>query len=287
MRIFLYFYVGICIFIGPEKQSSIKTKEAMKTYYDLENALFEEWELEANHNHEVGDFVRDGLLYRGAIYYEDGYWKRNSGNESQQWDKASKRLLILTKDMPYEAWDIRMETGRKSHTGEDHIQTEQKFYPNLMTWSYGLLTMAVSGKIIPFEQVSNLEDIRTFYEQAPIARVNCKKQVGESEISTATLNDYVKRYAKWLLRQITLYDADIILCCDASGHIPKSFVQDEYLTDLERINDWIYYSMKAGKVVIDSYHPSCRINREETYKDMMAGFGEFLQKYPDFVHSSR
>lgn len=259
----------------------------MKSYCDLENTLFKEWESAANHNHENGIFVQDGLLYRGAIYYEDGYWKRKPGDESQQWDKAPKRLLILTKDMPYEAWDIRMETGRKPDTSEHHIQTEKKFYPNLMMWSYGLLTMAVSGKMIPVEQVSNLEKIRTFYEQAPVARVNCKKQVGEGEIPTAKLKSYVKRYAKWLLRQITLYDADIILCCDASGHILTSFVQDEYLPDLKRINDWIYYSVQTGKVVIDSYHPSCRINRGEIFKEMMAGFGEFLQKYPDFVHSSR
>ena len=48
---------------------------------------------------------------------------------------------------------------------------------------------------------------------------------------------------------------NILLCCGASGAI-KDFVAENYLTDLMKLNNWIYYSPQTRKMVIDSWHPT-------------------------------
>ena len=120
-----------------------------------------------------------------------------------------------------------------------------------------------------------------FYEIAPIARINCKKQIGGNSISDATLMNYLKQYADLLKEQIALYDANIIYCCGFSNdrNIILDFVRSHYLTDIMPVpgsEGWFYYSSSTGKLVIDSYHPSARIGYEETYLDLADAYEKTL-----------
>lgn len=246
-----------------------------------EEAILRDWQSKAQLLEDADNLVTDGLLLRGEIYYQDGYWYRHFGDEEKQWQDAKRRLLILTKDLnDTEAWDIRQETGRHN-TVAFNYNTAIPFYKNLRMWSYGLLN--TSADHYPgFQEAQDQNIVGRFYERAPIARVNCKKQVGSSSISDKTLNLYLETYAEFLKKQIALYDADIILCCGCSNekNIILNFVHAQYLPDLESVpdtGDWIYYSPSSRKIVVNSYHPSARIGYEYTYIEMMSALQKALR----------
>lgn len=267
----------------------------MNRYFEREESLFAEWESRLQQNEPDADFVPDGLLYRGPIEYVDkdgfGFWTRYVGNEADQWDSANIRLLVLTKDLNDEdgGWDIREETGRLNNTGSEVIKTCRKYiYPNLTIWAYGLLNAANGRGISEYDMIPSWDELREFYETAPIARVNCKKSVGASSCSNSLLNHHLQTYGDLLLQQIQMYDADIILCCGGSGLI-KDFVKRNYLLDLQKISEsgWVYYSPSRNKVVIDSYHPSCRYSTKSMYEDMMDDMNKFLDNYAEFLNKHR
>lgn len=251
-----------------------------------EEQIWQEWKTLADKFDEGEELVMDGLLFRGQIFYENGCWHRLSGNEEELWNSAGRRLLILTKDLnDDEAWDIRQETGRLNTVAFSYDRAIP-FYKNLRMWSYGLLTTAQDG-YPDFENASDMGMAGPFYESAPIARVNCKKQVGGGSIKDSVLMQYLERYAGPLKKQIILYDADILLCCGCSSgrNLIMDFVKSQYLTDLIPVPDtgnWIWYSPASGKVAINSYHPSARIGYEDTYCDMMEAFRKGL----DYINNN-
>lgn len=64
------------------------------------------------------------------------------------------------------------------------------------------------------------------------------------------------------------------MCCGASGAI-KDFVAENYLTDLLKLNNLVYYSPRTRKMVIDSWHPTyIGDTHEKMYSDMMSGVEE-------------
>lgn len=241
-----------------------------------EQQILDEWRQFAASRNDAEEFSEDGLLLRGEIYYADGAWHRKAGNEEEQWLKARRRLLILTKDLnDTEAWDIRQETGRRNTTLFSYRQG-LPFIKNLRMWSYGLLH-TTTQKTPDFATARNMELSGPFFETAPIVHVNCKKQCGGASISNALLSRYLDTYAHFLKRQIALYDANVILCCGYARerNLILDFVRSQYLPDLEIVpqtEDWVYYSPETEKWVINSYHPSARIGYEECYNDMIHAF---------------
>lgn len=244
-------------------------------YKQFEDILFAEWRKRSVANGDGNELAPDGLLYRGRFVYNDGYWSREPGNEDVIWERAKRRVLILTKDLnDEEAWDIRAETGRNNFSGENNVVVSAPFYKNLMRWVYGLLTIDANGHAKSFAEIDSQGVYQPFYDQAPVARVNCKKQVGKSSIETSVLKSYMERYKDLLVKQIAAYDANILLCCGASEAI-KDFVAEHYLTDLVKLNNWVYYSPQTHKMVIDSWHPTYTGDtHEKMYSDMMKAIHE-------------
>ena len=235
-------------------------------------------------------FAEDGLLFRGRITYanETGCWDREQGNEAELWDTAPKRLLVLTKDLyDDEPWDVRIETGRKN--GIPHPRLYHKFYPNLTLWSCSLLNACAGNEILMFDGNKcpyDNDELMKQYETLPIARINCKKAVGGSICNSRELNDHIVKYGDLILRQIKMYDPDIILCC-CGDRVFKNFIKKEYLPDLQQITDkgnWAHYSPSANKLVINSFHPSYfGMSRKNMYEYMMEDVMVFLEKYPGFI----
>lgn len=263
----------------------------MDTYKERENALFARWKAAcvAQEGDDASDnFVSDGLLFRGAIEQVCGCWEQRSGHETELWDNSPCRLLILTKDATRASNmdDIRIETARKNHTGTMAVASRSSFHRNLTLWSYALLNALQGREVVSYDHIPHWEALQEHYATAPIARVNCKKLLGESSIDDAALKFYIKRYACFLEEQIALYDANIILCCGGNGII-KDFVKAHYLPDLVQFSSdaWVYYSPSTRKVVIDSYHPSYARSLTQTalfYEQMMADVKAFLLKYPTY-----
>ena len=216
----------------------------MKTPPDLhafEYRLFDEWQRRSLRYSDGGEIAYDGLLYRGAFAYDSGYWSRLPGNATAGWQHAPQRILILTKDLnDTEAWDIRAETGRQNHSGADHILITAPFYKNLMRWVYGILHTSPGIPFPAFDAINRQDLYQPFYDHAPIARVNCKKQPGGSDLI-------------------------------------KDFVRETLLPDLRRINDWIYRSPSTRQTLINSYHPSYRgMTHRDLYTSLLTAYHSAL-----------
>lgn len=252
----------------------------MRQIHQTEEEIQKRWLEAAENNNDAESLCTDGLLFRGPIRYTNGCWNREKGDEEMRWSQAPRRLLFLTKDLnDDDGWDIRQETGRYNEIAFSY-ERAISFYKNLRMWSYLLLT-ATPQSIPSFKQARDMNVSGPFYEIAPIARINCKKQIGGNSISDATLMNYLKQYADLLKEQIALYDANIIYCCGFSDdrNIILDFVRSHYLTDIMPVpgsEGWFYYSPSTGKLVVDSYHPSARIGYEETYLDLADAYEKTL-----------
>ncbi len=250
------------------------------TFREREEALFARWAKAYEKNGvDFDQFVYDGVLFRGECKNVNGCWEMQPGEETELWRKAKCRLLILTKDATRNGGleDVRIESVRQNHKGTKVMTSGSVFYRNLTLWSYALINARLGGEILPYDDMPTWDELREFYCSAAIARVNCKKQIGESSVSNSELRRHIVEYADFLAEQVAMYDADVILCCGGGGVI-KDFVKERYLPDLVRFsdNDWVYYSPSTRKLVINSYHPSYLKKCEIMYEDMMADVRDYL-----------
>ena len=162
-------------------------------YHKKEEELFTRWGERARKLRDSEDITKDGLLYRGDVWF-DGYCQvHKKANEEQLWDDADMRLLVLSKELYDEdGWDIRGESGRVP-SPRLTCRTAYRFFPNLELWVYGLLNIP-DRKVIPFGKADNETRLQGFYENAPIARVNCKKQPDNKAASNTVLQKYLDNY---------------------------------------------------------------------------------------------
>lgn len=253
----------------------------MKTIRDQEEKLFERWVQRARKLHDPDMITKDGLLYRGEIWWDGFCQVHKPANEEQLWRDAGMRLMVLTKELDEEdCWDIRTETGRVP-SPRLTVRTAMHFFPNLELWVYGLLTIP-DRKVIPFSKADNPTRLQGLYENGPIVRINCKKQADGKAASNAVLQKYMENYADLLKEQITLYDADIILCIGGQG-IMVNFLQKHVYTDLEEVNPHCYYSPSANVLVVKQYHPCYNVySRKDMYSDMIHDYQGFLKATPKF-----
>lgn len=245
------------------------------------NDLLKDWEILCK-TKEKESFVKDGLLFRGDITLnKNKCWNRiESGHEDTSWEDIPLKIMFLMKDftnndMP----DIRTETMRKNGISKDTENPIKRdsFSMNILYWLYGMTHNNV-GRVIPFSEIMDGYKCFQFYEKYPLVRINCKKNHGGYSISNGELKSYLSDpdYSVLLAKQIKLFNADIILCCGGSGLI-KSFVEEKCYDDLIRINNWMFYSSKFEKLVINSYHPSCRKSRRWLYEELMKNYILFIR----------
>ena len=255
----------------------------MGNYNEKLDELFNEWEEEYKKNGYTG-FCADGLMFRGANWKKEVeqeiYYGKRKGDEENLWNTTPKRILFLLKDPNDEAnCDIREFSPGASGTITKH-------YKNIAYWLFGLLSFD-ENKIAPdFESIDFWNDVFPVFGTMPFAIVNCKKESGGSTILNETLSEHIERYADFIKKEIEILDPDIIVCGGGSSII-KNFVKEKIYIDIEKIDDnWIYYSKKNNKVVIDSYHPSNRYDYQSVYSDMMSKYKEFIDKYPHFLKNN-
>ena len=250
-------------------------------YHENEERLFDRWAQRARKLHESDDITKDGLLYRGEMWFDGFNQVCKKANEEQLWEDAGMRLLVLTKELDEDdGWDIRGESGRVP-SPRLTCRTAMRFFPNLELWAYGLMNIP-DRKVMPFAKADNQTRLQGFYENAAIARVNCKKQPDNKAASNAVLQKYMENYADLLKEQILLYDADIILCIGGQG-IMVNFIQKHVYKDLEEVNPHCYYSAEANILVVKQYHPNYNVySRKDIYAEMMKDYQAFLKEYPSF-----
>lgn len=246
-----------------------------------EEELFERWAERARKLRDSDEITKDGLLYRGELWF-DGYNQvRRKADEEQLWADAGMRLLILTKELDEDdGWDIRGESGRVP-SPRLTCRTAYRFFPNLELWVYGLMNIP-DRKVIPFGKADNEVRLQGFYENAPLARINCKKQPDVRTVGNTVLQKYLENYADLLGEQIAMYDADVILCLGGQG-VMVNFIRKHLYHDLEQVNEHCFYSAEANVAVIKQFHPCYNVyGRKEMYTDMIKDYQAFLKATPLF-----
>lgn len=251
------------------------------TYREQEEKLFQRWAQRARKLHDADLITKDGLLFRGDVEWDGFCQIHRPANEEQLWNDAGMRLLVLTKELYEEdCWDIRTETGRVP-SPRLTVRTAMRFFPNIELWAYGLLTIP-DRKVIPFSKADNATRLQGFYENAPIARINCKKQSDTKSASNTVLQKYMDNYADLLGEQINMYKADIVLCLGGQG-IMVNFIRKNVYTDLVDINPHCFYSPSANVLVVKQYHPTYNVySRKEMYTAMIQDYQAFLKATPQF-----
>ena len=251
------------------------------SYHKEEERLFSSWAERAKKLHESDDITKDGLLYRGEMWFDGFNQVCRPGDEEQQWEDASLRMLVLTKELNEDdGWDIRGESGRVP-SPRLTCRTAQRFFPNLELWVYGLMNIP-DRKVMSFSRADNQTRLQGFYENAPIARVNIKKQPDHRAVSNLVLQKYMDNYADLLTKQISLYNADIILCVGGQGIMVK-FLGEYVYKDLEQFNEHVWFSPSTGVVVVKQYHPNYNVyRRKEMYSAMIDDYQAFLKANPSF-----
>ena len=254
--------------------------------------ILDDWEEASLKNLEDKDsvFVRDGLMFRGAISYDDdGIWRRSPANESQLWNDVFPRIMLITKDYPEDNnLDLRHETLRTNFSGPDSIITSQyPFHKNLMFHVYGLGNY--KNGHCPLWYNLKYDICREFYETYPLVRINVKKQSGKGEVKDSVLSKYLNTYEDYLNRQIRLFDADIIVCYGRVifNHVINTFFPD---IEIDPKDPWVYFSEEQRKVIINSYHPSVRpitISDKDYYIRPMKEFEQMMINHKDFAAKYR
>jgi hypothetical protein len=246
-------------------------------YHKKEEQLYARWAERARKLRESDDITKDGLLYRGELWFDGFNQVCKPGDEEQQWEDASLRLLVMTKELNEDdGWDIRGESGRVP-SPRLTCRTAQRFFPNLELWVYGLMNIP-DRKVMAFSRADNATRLQGFYENAPIARVNCRKQ----SASNVQIQKYLENYADLLAEQVKLYDADIILCIGGQGVMVKCLKEHVY-SDLEQYNEHVWFSPSAGVVVVKQYHPNYNVySRKDMYTSMINDYQSFLKTHPAF-----
>ena len=252
----------------------------MENYNKQLDERFEEWEKES----EIKNFFSDGLMFRGKMN-EEKTW-RYPGNENKQWDEAPKRVMFLMKDVNAGEDDLGDDDDVRGRIFKD---TSVRIYRNMSYWLYGLLKTTENGQIPDF--TFSVSEATQFFDDTPVAYVNCKKEAGTSSVAHNTLVNHIKRDKKFLIEEIKILDPDIIVCCawtESAGNPILKFIKESVYQDIKEINNWMYYSEKENKLIIDSYHPTTpKSKNKEMYHNMMKAYKEFLDKYPDFKNSCR
>ena len=250
-------------------------------YHEQEERLFKRWAERAKKLHESDEITKDGLLYRGELWFDGFNQVCRPANEEQLWADAGMRLLVLTKELNEDdGWDIRGESGRVP-SPRLTCRTAQRFFPNLELWVYGLMNIP-DRKVMSYSRADNETRLQGFYENAPIAHVNCKKQPDNRAASNLVMQKYLRDYADLLSEQVKLYDADIILCIGGQGVMVK-FLADHVYKDLKQVNEHLWYSPEAGVAVVKQYHPNYNVySRKEMYTRMIDDYQAFLKATPAF-----
>lgn len=250
-------------------------------YHEKEEHLFDRWAKRAKKLHDSDEITRDGLLYRGEMWFDGFNQVCKPADEEQLWDDAGMRLLILTKELNEDdGWDIRGESGRVP-SPRLTCRTAMRFFPNLELWAYGLMNIP-DRKAMPFSKADNQTCLQGYYENAPIVRVNCKKQPDIKSASNLVMQKYLENYADLLSEQISMYDADIILCLGGQG-VMINFIQKHLYKDLEQVNTHCWFSQEANILVVKQYHPNYNVySRKDMYTDMIKDYQAFLKAHPSF-----
>lgn len=243
--------------------------------FEENEKILNKWRALSEKRHD-GDVSSDGVYYKGELYLNsdsDQMW-RYAGKEDDQWSKAKRRILFVSKEPNEEnnAYDMRAIDLTTNTDGS--LSFGCRFNKNLLRITTGLSTLTKSG-YDSFDKVNEVAYVNIVWQETAIARINLKKHSGGSTTDMDKLFEDLNTYKPLILEQLNLLSPNIIVCCGGSSRIMK-FVIEEYLKEVPKdlkseTDNWVYYSPSKDTWVIDSYHlnPMGNSTDEDLYNNIM------------------
>lgn len=195
------------------------------------DTLIKEWK---NNRPDYEDFSDDGILIE------------------EIWSQTIPKVLFLLKEPNSDFVHIR-GNSYSPKSGNSHV-----FWRNINIWQYILSEFWN-------DRVPSLDKIKIVKEKDvnSIAYVNLKKCNENNSISKLqNIREYVLNDNLFLKRQLELINPDIILCCGTMKFYKELFSSQFISQNVYRTKDWL---------VVDFYHPSCRIGYKKTF-DLLCTF---------------
>ena len=257
----------------------------MNYSYEENKKIIEKWRERATKDGD-GDISPDGVYYKGKLYLEPNsnqMW-RYTGEEDEQWAKAKRRILFVSKDMneSNNAYDFRCLD--LTHNPDGSLSFGCRFNNNLLRITTGISLLTKEG-YPTYDEVNDIEYVNKVWKDTAIARINLKKHSGGSSCPNNILRESIDKYQDLILEQMKLLAPNIIVCCGGSGII-KDFVIEKFLEekpeDLKSETDnWIYYSPNSDVWVIDSYHmnPMGHSTDQDLYENIMKYLQDGMKKH--------
>ena len=269
-----------------------------KDFVKENQKILKAWEQEYIKRGKNICFVPDGIMFRGPIVKENGFWvRKESGKENELWANCPLRILYLTKDQNAgenheDCWECRGGSLHRPNSNvEDYVlYNVTAFNTNLAKSLYGLVT-TTPDKFIDFEDLDEKEVVKVS-DEYPFAQINCKKEAGGSSCPYPVLINAINEYGSFLKQQILNLDADIFVCCGEmnNGCNPSFNFLNEIGYNFKYTNDGsyaIHYDAQKNKIAICAYHLGHRYSRKAMYEDIVKTYYVFLQEHPDFLKSHR
>ena len=231
---------------------------------------------------------KDGILLRGKCEYKGDHWTRNSnGHEIVDYLNSLFRVLVATKDSNEDVgenedttnrgveWDIKTETLRRNKSEE--ICINNSFAKNYISIICIFMLYRSHSENEILEVLADIDKCWSIWDNAPIARINLKKQPGNGSINDSRLSSYISLYGEILQKQIELINPTVII--NSAGKPGMNFFKKIY-KDLECIDKnygngrdkWIYIDKIKKLVIIDIYHFSYRgwkLNEQSLFKELL------------------
>ena len=209
---------------------------------EKEQQLFSEWKCER----EYSSFIADGIL-----------------NE-KIWNEQSLKITFVLKEANWINGNVDLCEFLLSEPKGSYWKT----WNNIARWSKALL----DGGEYP-QYVSKKDKT---YWLSKVSFLNLKKVGGDSQAENRDIKNYAIMDAKFIYRQLCLYQPDIIICC-GRGKGKNADILYNYILPPENLSPWqtpingfnYFYTKFDGKEkntpVISFYHPQ-RVAGHDVFK---------------------
>lgn len=242
-------------------------------------------------------FAEDGIMFRGLPICKETKWDNNkstykwehasNGEENRLWETAPLRILYLTKDQyTYgdKTWDVRAESYRHlDPNATENDLSSIRFHVNLVYSLFGILK-TTPAEMMEYDDFTNAEALK-LSEEAIFARVNCRKEYGDSSCSDDKLSKAINDYKDFLREQICALDADLFICCGShnDNNIILNTLNEFYHDKFKYVGYATWYNEEDNKLAIDSYHLSyMKGGYKQRYEDIVKPYFDFLREHQGF-----
>lgn len=251
------------------------------TIYNAENEIWSELE-KLYPEEQRQSLVQDGLCWRDIS--KDFSSEKDPLAPENIWKNSKRRILFLTKEPnrnageDYRGWEWY---SRK----EESIYCE--FADVISLWLKGLLETTIEHEM----SFIDVKHVREIFKKFPLAIINIKKFPGVGAAKNEELINCAKKTGYVLRKHINLLCPNIVVCCGSSDNtnnpstvrnLALNYIFHDINDNFQQINNWCYYSNKNDLLLIDSWHPSARIDNGYTrnikVEELLANFQHFLLK---------